>query len=137
MNETHRRHDVTRRLHAQLTPPPDGPQARARGDVDVTERDGRISVEVSFHQLAVPQDTEVALVCGDRQLVTVGVGGGSGTATQQLSPDQAEGIEDGADVTLHHVDTATVGPSGVVAVGDHQSPLLHGILRTVDQGDRA
>lgn len=124
---------ATRRLRAQLTPPPDGPQARARGDVEVTARDDRLTVEVSFHQLAVPQDTEVALVCGDRQLATVVVGGGSGNGTQELSPEQAEAVEDGADVVLHHLDTATVGPGGVVAVGDHQSPLLHGTLRTVDE----
>lgn len=130
-------HAVTRRLHAKLTPPPDGPQARARGDVDAIDRDGRITVEVSFHQLAVPQDTEVELVCGDQQLVTVGVGSGSGTATQQLSRDEAGAIEDGAEVTLHHVDAATVGAGGVVAVGDDRSPLLHGVLRAVDEGGAA
>lgn len=124
--------DGERRLRAQLAPPPDGPQARARGEVHATDSDGGITVEVTVRQLAVPQDACVTLVCGDREVASFPVAGGSGSHARTLEAEVADVIEDGTEVTLHHVEGETVERGQVLAVSDQDSPLMHGVLRETE-----
>lgn len=115
--------------HAELAPPPDGPQARARGEVAVVSSDGGVTVEVTVRQLALPQGAEVALCCGDQELTRFTVAGGSGSHAHTLEADQEQAIEEGAELTLRRLDPETVGTGGVVAVDEPQDALLYGTLR--------
>lgn len=115
--------------HAELLPPPDGPQARARGEVVVISSDGGVTVEVTVRQLALPQGAEVALYCGEQELTRFMVAGGSGSHSHTLDEDHERLIEEGAEVTLCRLDPETVGSGGVIAVDDADRALLHGILR--------
>lgn len=115
--------------HAELAPPPDGPQARARGDVAIVCSDGGVTVELTVRQLALPQGAEVALCCGDEELTRFTVAGGSGSHSQTLDEDQERLIEEGAELTIRRLDPETVGSGGVVAVEETDTALLHGILR--------
>lgn len=118
--------------HAELVPPPDGPQARARGDVAVVSSDGGVTVEVTVRQLALPQGAEVALCCDDQELTRFTVAGGSGSHSQTLDGDHEQLIEEGAELTIRRLDPETVGSGGVVAVDDTEQALLHGTLRETD-----
>ena len=90
--------------HAELVPPPDGPQARARGEVTVVSSDGGITVEVTVRQLSLPRGAEVVLSSGDRELTRFMVAGGSGSHSHTLDHGQERAIAEGAEVVLRRPD---------------------------------
>lgn len=125
--------DEDRRLQAELSPPPDGPQARARGEIHAIDSDGGVTLEVTVRQLAVPQDSHITVVLDDRELMTLGVGGGSGSSARTLDPEEEDVVEHGAEVTIHLVESGTVEAGDVIAVSGHDEPLLYGVLREEDE----
>lgn len=110
----------SRWLHAQLTPPPDGLQARARGEVTVIASDGGITVEVTARQLDLPEGTEVVLRSGDAEICRLMIAGGSGSHGETLDADDEHTLKDGAEVQLHLAEEET-------AAGE--TALMHGVLR--------
>lgn len=99
--------DEGRWLHAQLVPPPDGPQARARGEVTVISSDGGVTIEVTARQLGLPQGSEVVLRSADRTLAAFTIAGGSGSHGQTLAPEHEDAVKDGAEVELHLAEAET------------------------------
>lgn len=110
-------------LHAQLAPPPDGPQTRARGEVTVISSDGGVTIEVTVRQLDLPRGSEVVLRSGDHELTRFTIAGGSGSHGETLAPEHGRALKDGAAVTLHLADVETAGD---------RTALMHGTLSETD-----
>lgn len=111
-------------LHAQLAAPPDGLQARARGEVTVISSDGGVTIEVTVRRFDLPQ-TVVLLSSGDRTLASFTIAGGGGSHGQTLVPGHEDVLKDGAEVELHLAEPG--------ADGD-ETLLLRGVLSQIEGG---
>lgn len=123
--------EIRTERHAELYPQPDGPQARARGQVTFRAfDDGRRTFEVDVRQLALVDGSRVVVDVDGAPVAQLEVAAGAGkVSVDDAGRDLPSELPAGAQVAVRDTDAAAVGEGGSLAVDRSGLPLLQGTVR--------